>query len=179
MRTLYYKLYNDNSGTYDWYDIHVRHQSVPGSQAWGNEWKTADMYTWIDANYYQSNYMLSDYQPTTTSGSTTVGVSVGVTAGEEGASVSSSLTWSYTISDVVVHDESDYDLELAKWHHDVNEGASVGSNTYQIEPGACIRVPNGNSMNWKEHYGIKYGRYYWFWWQYTGEGYVEFHIQHS
>ncbi len=77
VRTLYYKLYDDNSGTYDWYDIHVRQQSVPGEELWSSGWKTSDMYTWIDADYYQSNYFLSDYDPTTTSGATTVSVSIG------------------------------------------------------------------------------------------------------
>ncbi len=112
---------------------------MPGEELWSSGWKTADMYTWIDADYYQSNYFLSDYSPTTTSGATTVGVSIGVSAGEGGAQVSASQSWSYTISDVVVHDQSDYSQELAKWWHDVNEGKAVGSDTYQIEPGATIR----------------------------------------
>gem|GEM_PF-2287602 len=159
VRTLYYRLYNDNSGTYDWYDIHVRQQSVPGEELWSSGWKTADMYTWIDADYYQSNYFLSDYSPTTTSGATTVSVSIGVSAGEGGAQVSASHSWSYTISDVVVHDQSDYSQELAKWWHDVNEGKAVGSDTYQIEPGATIRVSNGDPMDWREHYGVRYGKY--------------------
>ena len=176
VRTLYYKLYNDGSGTYDWYDVHVRQQSVPGEELWDSGWKTADMYTWIDADYYQSDYFLSDYSPTTTSGATTVSVSIGVSAGEDGAQVSASQSWGYTISDVVVHDQSDYSQELAKWWHDVNEGKAVGSDTYQIEPGATVRVPNGNSMDWREHYGIRYGRFNGLWWTYTTEGWVEFRI---
>jgi hypothetical protein len=176
IRTLYYKLYNDGSDTYDWYDIHVRQQSVPGEELWSSGWKTADMYTWIDADYYQSNYFLSDYSPTTTPGTTTVSVSIGVSAGENGAQVSASQSWSYTIQDVFVHDQSDYSKELAKWWHDVDEGKAVGSDTYQIEPGATIRVPNGATMDWKEHYGVRYGKWNILWWSYTPEGWIEFRI---
>ncbi|ANF22644.1 hypothetical protein [Thermococcus piezophilus] len=176
VRSLYYKLSNDGSYTYDWYSVHVRQQSVPGEYLWDSSWKTADMYTWIDADYYNSDYFLSDYAPTTTVGSTTVGVSIGVSAGEDGASISASLSWSYTLPDVVVYDQSDYYLELAKWWHNVDEGAPVGSSTYQIEPGATIRVPQGSPMDWVEHYGAKYGKKTLFWWDYTTEGYVEFHI---
>jgi len=93
-----------------------------------------------------------------------------------GAQVSASRSWSYTISDVVVHDQSDYSQELERWWHDVNEGKAVGSNTYQIEPGATVRVPNGNSVDWQEHYGIKYGKFNGLWWTYTTEGLVEFRI---
>lgn len=177
VRTLYYKLYNDGSGTYDWYNVHVRQQSVPGELLWNSGWKTADMYTWVDANYYRSGYFLSDYSPTTTSGASTVTVSVGVTAGTDGAQVSASQSWSYTIPDVVVYDQSDYSQELAKWWHNVDEGKAVGSNTYQIEPGATVRVPDGNPMDWREHYGVKYGKFNVFFWTYTDEGYVEFRIQ--
>lgn len=178
VRSLYYKLYNDNSSTYDWYDIRCRHQSVPGiSKGWSGSWCTADMYTWIDADYYRSHYFLSDYGPTTTSGQTTVGVTVGVSAGEKGASVSASLSWSYSVPDVFIYDQSDFYEELAKWWHDVDEGKAVGENTYMCEPGACIRVSNGDPMGWREHYGTKYCHKVWFlwwwWWECTTEGWVE------
>lgn len=187
VRTIYYKLINDGSTTYDWYDVHVRQQSVPGKELWSDsEWRTADMYTWIDADYYNSNGFLSDYAPTTTSGTSTVGVSIGVSAGEDGAAVSASQSWSYTIPDVFVHDQSDYSQELAKWWHDVAEDKSVGSDTYQIEPGATLRFPESGSKEWREHYGIKYGRpptrtecaisWVLCHWYYSSEGWVEIHI---
>lgn len=174
--TKYLKLYNDSSGDYDWYCIQCKHQSVPGiSLGWGG-WCTADLYTWIDADYYKKDYFLSEYQPTTTSGTSTVGVNVGVTAGSKGSSVSKSRSWSYSIPDVNVVDNSDFSLRLAKWCHDVNEAKSVGQNTYLAEPGACIRISNGGSREWREHYGVRYGHLVLFWWQLTGEGWVEFHI---
>jgi hypothetical protein len=175
VRTIYYRLYNDGSSSYDWYDVKFKHQSRPGYLEYSSVWRTADMYTWLDADYNYSSYFLSDYSPTSTSGSTSVGVSVGVTAGTDGASVSEELSWSYSISDVVVADQSDFDTELAKWRHNVNEGANVGRNTYLAEPGACVRVPQSGARSWKEHYGVKYGKPVLWWWEYTTEGWVEFY----
>lgn len=180
VRTLYYKLMNDKSTAYDWYDVHVRQQSVPGKELWrDSDWRTADMYTWINANYYNPNGFLSDYAPTTTSGTTTVGVSVGVSAGDDGAQVSASQSWSYTIPDVVVHDESDYSQELAKWWHDVAEDKAVGRDTYQIEPGATLRFPQNSLHRWKEHYGVKYGKPKWWGliWDYTDELWIEVYVK--
>jgi hypothetical protein len=179
IRTIYYKLINDGSSQYDWYDVHVRQQSVPGKELWNSDWRTADMYTWIDADYYNPNGFLSDYAPTTTSGTTTVSVSIGVSAGEDGAQVSVFQSWSYKIPDVRVYDESDYYQELAKWRHDIAENKAVGSNTYQIEPGATLRFPQNSLHRWKEHYGAKYGKPKWWGlrWDYTDELWIEVYVK--
>ncbi len=179
LRTIYYKLLNDKSTEYDWYNAHIRQQSVPGKELWDSNWRTADMYTRIKANYYNSNGFLSDYAPTTTLGTTTVGVSIGVSAGEDGAQVSVSQSWSYTIPDVRVYDESDYSQELAKWRHDIAEDKAVGSNTYQIEPGATLRFPQNSLHRWKEHYGVKYGKPKWWGlrWDYTDELWIEVYVK--
>ena len=166
----------------------MRQQSVPGKELWSDsDWRTADLYTWIDADYYSDRGFLSEYAPTTTSGTSTVGVSVGVSAGENGTTVSASLSWSYSVPDVFVHDKSDYSLELAKWRHDVAEDKPVGSEAYQIEPGATLRFPQSGPKVWGEHYGVKYGRppttverllsptllCHWY---YTSEGWIEMQI---
>lgn len=177
VRTLYYKLMNDYSDQYDWYAIHVRQQSVPGILSCSSDYKTSDMYTWIDADYYNSNNMLSDYDPTTTVGATTVGVTLGVTvSSDNSATITVSLSWSYTVPDVIIHDRSDFNQELAKWWHDIDETKPVGSNTYMIEPGAVIRVLNNNVASRVEHYGVKYGHQVLWWWEFTTEGYVEFYV---
>ncbi len=137
------------------------------------------MYTWIDADYYNNNNMLSDYDPTTTVGATTVGVTIGasVSSSEGGSNtVTVNLSWSYTVSDVIIHDMSDFYQELAKWWHDIDETKFVGSNTYMIEPGAVVRVPNNNIASRIEHYGVKYGHQVLWWWEFTTEGFVEFHV---
>jgi hypothetical protein len=187
VRTIFSKLYNDGSSSYDWFDIRFKHQTLPGSAIWSSGWRNADLYTWVDADYVNSSYFLSDYAPTTTQGASSVGVSVGVTAGADGASVNASISWSYTITDVPVYDQSDFSQELAKWWHNIDESKGVGSNTYMAEPGACVRVPSGHtpynySYRMKEHYGAKYAKEEcsgaWFWrtcsWNLSTEGWVEY-----
>jgi hypothetical protein len=181
VRTVYYYLMNDNSASYVWYDVHMRQQSVPGKELWSDsDWRTSDMYTWIDADYYRPEGFLFDYSPTTTSGSKTSTVTIGVSAGDKGAQVSASQSWSYTISDVVVKDQSDFSQELAKWWHDVAEDKAVGENTYMIEPGATLRFPESESREWREHYGVRYEHppEWWEpgWYWHSFEGWAEFYI---
>ena len=186
VRTSYYKLMNDGSSQYDWYDVHVKQQSIPGKELGWSDWRTSDMYTWIDADYYNPNGFLSGYSPTTTSGATTVGVSIGVSAGDEGAQIGASQSWSYTIPDVMVYDESDYSKELAKWRHHLARDKAVSKTTYQIEPGATLRFKEWDvgAKVWREHYGIVYRRPPSWWerlsgnweWHYIGENWVEFRI---
>ncbi|ASJ02698.1 hypothetical protein A3L09_05230 [Thermococcus profundus] len=139
------------------------------------------MYTWIDTDYYNSDGFLSDYSPTTTYGVRAVTVSIGAGAGESRAQASASQSWSYTIRDVVVHDQSDFSQELAKWWHDVAEDKAVGKDTYMIEPGATLRFPESGAKEWKEHYGIRYAKPPKWWglgrnWHYTTESWIEVHI---
>ncbi|WP_457750806.1 hypothetical protein [Thermococcus sp.] len=186
VRTIYYKLINDGSSQYDWYDIHVRQQSVPGKELWNSDWRTSDMYTWIDANYHDQDGFLCDYEPTTTVGTSTVGVAIGVVAGVKDAQVSVSQSWSYTTPDVRVYDEGDYSQELAKWWHDIAEDKAVGKQTYQIEPGATLRFREtpGVVHVWEEGYGVAYARPPSLWerlsgqwvWHYSGSKWVEFSI---
>lgn len=177
LRTIYYLLMNDYSDQYTWIGLHFRQQSVPGIQSCSSDYKTADMYTWIDADYYDINNFLSDYDPTTTYGATSVGITVGVYGGQGGVGVTATLSWSYIIPDVIIHDQSDYSLELAKWWHDIPEDKWAGENVYQIEPGSVVRIIQGKSTSWLEHYGVKYGHlvdYGYFWmWKFTNELAVE------
>ena len=168
IRTTYYKIIDDGSTAYDWYTVHVRQQSVPGEELWGSGWRTADMYTWMDADYYNSNGFLPDYAPTTTSGTASVGVSV----------LMRENAWSYSLPDVLVYDQSDYSLELARWWHDIPEDKQAGSKAYQIEPGATLRFPAQESKVWREHYGVRFGKPKWWGlrWCYTREGWVEVQI---
>ncbi|HEX5753996.1 MAG TPA: hypothetical protein VFZ09_47880, partial [Archangium sp.] len=157
--TLFYKLSNDGSTTYDWWNIEFRHESVPGKQAWGNDWRTADMWQKVWGRYNGLNYFVSDRDPTTTQGSTSVGVSVGTSAGYDGASVNASMSWSYTTSDVMINDQGDTSQARAQWYHNVNENQNVGKATYVVKPGATMRVPNGTTApynKWQECYQIQW-----------------------
>ena len=183
VRTIYYQPTSDGPSQYDWYDVHVKQQSVPGKELGWSDWRTAKMHTWIDADYYNPDGFLSAYEPTTTSGTTTVGVSIGISVGEEGAQVSASQSWSYTIPDVQVYDESDYSQELAKWIHSIAPDKAVGMDAYQIEPGATLRFPQweDGAKVWREHYGAVYAKPPSWWepgwyWHYTDEYWVEFRI---
>jgi len=90
-------------------------QSVPGHVAWGNDWRTADIWNWIDADYFGDPNVLIKYGPYTTIGQQTVSYTIGVVAGEQGAAVTASITRSYTVLDIEVYDQSDFSLQLAKW----------------------------------------------------------------
>jgi hypothetical protein len=108
LRTVYYQLPDEGSSKYDWYDVHVRQQSVPGKELGWSEWRVSDIYTWIDADYYNPEGFLSDYGPSTSYGPIN---RVSITF----------HSWSYQIPKTCTCDESDFSLELAKWHYDVNE----------------------------------------------------------
>ncbi|ADI32414.1 hypothetical protein [Staphylothermus hellenicus] len=136
------------------------------------------MYTWIDVDHYNSNYMLTNYDPTTTLKASTVTITVFPPV----LSMENQLpySWSYPASNVHIIDLSDYSLNLAKWWHNIAEDTDLGSTVYRIEPGALIRVPQDSPIDWQEHYGVKYGRQtslwwfpWWHYWEYTGEGWIE------
>lgn len=176
--TRYYKLYNDNSGAYDWYNLYCIHESVPGVyNGWPGAWHTAAMYTWVDADYYRPYYYLADYDPHSQCGPRTVNVSVGVTSGVGGAAVTSAMSWNYWIpAELCILDWSNPYQDLASWCHDFIEGcipAYYASHPYTVKPGACIRVPEGHPFGWREHYGIAYGQVFLCIWFYTGEGWWE------
>ena len=118
-----YKLINDGSYFYNWYDIQLHIQTIGGYSAYNSNWRTADTWTHHNLGTNPTDYLqhVIDYAPTTTSGASSVSVSVGVTAGEEGAEVTAYKTWSYSISDVSVVDESDESQELVAWWHNINE----------------------------------------------------------
>lgn len=129
------KLLGDGQSSYDWYFYHVQVQSVPGTIAYGSNWSTADTWAHDAVAYAGTDRWLVDYDPTTTSGVSTVTVSIDANASQGGGSIGFGTSWTYSVSDVVVHDESDYSQNLAYWWHDIDEDQSVGQYTYKSEPG--------------------------------------------
>ncbi len=81
-----------------------------------------------------------DYDPTTTVGATTVGVSLSAAAGPEGPSVGFSVSWSYTVSDVRIYDLSDFSIHRAYWQHDIDKTANVAIYTYLAKPGFVVKT---------------------------------------
>lgn len=110
-----YKLINDGNSNYAWFDIENNFETVPGAVAYSNTWRNADQdnYQDIDARSGHANDELVDYDPTSTSGSSTTVVNIGVTAGSQGASVTASISWMYSTVDVPVTCRCDMSIENA------------------------------------------------------------------
>jgi hypothetical protein len=136
------KVVADGNPHYDWYFYDVRVVTEPGVQRYASAWFTC--HTWADHVVdfrplpppHLMTRWLSDHDPTTTVG----GATATVTLGGGGASAS----WSYTIPDVVVIDRSSYLHHWAKWEHQINEHALVGSSTYRARPGFVVRTREGS-----------------------------------
>lgn len=132
VRTAYFCLSEENL-RYNYYYAHHLLQSVPDSGK-----ATADMTVSCQNN--QNNLTYLNYGPTSTSGTTTVGVSFGSEISAGGPSSSYQVSWSYSVGDVTVNDQSNLATGLIKIWHNVDEKKSVGQNTYKVEPGKLIRV---------------------------------------
>ncbi len=144
---------NDANPNYWWRYYQFRSQILPGVQVYGTEWRNAGIFNEIDVDYYSQQGFLSDYDPTTTSGTSSVSVALGasVSGDRDGVSpgVSLSAGWSHSISDVVVQDLSDFGQQKAKWIHHINPAALVGSSTYLAKPGVIFRFPEHGTYSWR------------------------------
>ena len=63
--------------------------------------------------------------------------------------------WSYSVSDIVVHDKSLIGEKLEMWY-DINENAAVGKTTCVIEPEHVVRCKNIDGGDGKYHATDKY-----------------------
>ncbi|MDV3103949.1 hypothetical protein [Thermococcus waiotapuensis] len=148
----------ESNPTYNWFVYQFVVQTEPGDLYWKNGWRNADLWNSIDVDEYNPPSHLSDYSPTTTTGTSTVTVSVSASVADS-PEVSAGMSWSYSISDVVVHDLSSFSRELASWWHDIDEGKFVGKDSFRIQPGALIRVPQApGTYLWKVEYGGQWGK---------------------
>lgn len=135
INTSYFPLVEDNANSNYYYYTKYDVQSVPdkGSQTCG-----INVYSKLS-----DSHRILDYGPTTTTGSTTVGVSLGVNS--EGV-VSAGVSWSYTVSDVIVRDSTNYGTNEFCIRHDLNKDSMVSSNTYTVKPGKVVQVScNGSN----------------------------------
>lgn len=156
----YYKLTEDGSSLYDWYDAQICFESVPGKVAWGNSYVTMHMHNDYDANWFTGHYgdQLNEASPGTTSGQSTTSVTVGVQAGSNGAGFTLQMGWSYTTPDVSIQYTGDLSLERAIWKHELENGKDVSKYTYDAKPGYCVRGANGNGVYIFENYTIAWGK---------------------
>jgi hypothetical protein len=152
--TTFYKLAEDGSNTDDWWLIEFKLESVPGRVAYGSKWGTERMYITLDADSGYPGYFLSDKSPSTTA-NTGAGSTFGVSLSMSGPSVSRS--WSYAANGVQLYETGDKSEGTAKWDHHVGWKSSPGQNSYEVRPGAIVRVPHGTTnpyQKWFEYYSI-------------------------
>ena len=154
----WYVLNNSGSNTYDWWNVVLETTSTPGRVAYGSDWRTADIWNWMDVDYYGEPNLLIDYGPPTTTGVSTVSYEIGVEAGEQGARVTCKMPVSYSAQDVSIENQSDPSKQLARWWHDVPEGGDNGMNTYTIKPGTTIRVEPIAPTSVVSSYQVQYSK---------------------
>ncbi len=163
MTRCWYALVNDGSNTYDWFNLVMETTSVPGKAVYGSDWRTADIWNWVDADYFRDPNLLIDYGPPNTQGVSTVNYQIGVEAGEQGAVVTCKMAVSYSVQDVPVEDQSDPSEQLAKWWHNVPEQGDTGMNPYTIKPGITMRVLPIAPTSIRNWYQVQYMQPNWFW----------------
>jgi len=127
--------YDDGNG---YYAFHYRQLGEPNLS--GN-YRLADIYL---KDLYPETY-LYDHGPNSTSGVTTVGVSMGFGINGVGPSGNAAVSWSYAIGDVVLLNTSQITTKKINFWHDVNEKKAVGQ-TYAAEPGIVYKVPNNATL---------------------------------
>jgi hypothetical protein len=151
-----YKLKGDGVPGYDWYLYDVKLQSVPGKVAYPDSTWVND-YTWAHHQVFDggTGRWLVDYAPTTTYGIDAVDVSLGV---------SLAWPWSYSIQDIVVLDESDYDESTAYWQHNIDQGKPVAANTYLSEPGFVVKTTQDNWSFVDGWYKARFAKPFAWWW---------------
>ena len=154
-----YNLWDDGTPSHDWYFYQVRLQAVPGVIAYPSIWGYRNEHTWArhQIPYGGWSRWLVDYDPTTTSGTSTTGVSLTAAAGTSGPSVGFTWSWSYSIADVVVLDYSDYSTHTAYWQHDIDHWSpTVGEHTYQSKPGFVVKTSPQSASFIDAWYKVKF-----------------------
>jgi len=127
-----YKLMDFNDGN-KYYAVHYRQLGEPD---YDNGYRLADIY--LEGNPVTYFY---DHGPATTSGSTTVSVSMGSSIGITGPTVGATIGWSYTKPDVMITNGSQISTQKVNIWHDVDESKAVAKG-YVAEPGITVKIPN-------------------------------------
>jgi len=135
-----YKQAHDHVSSYDWYYYKVKIQTIPGYTKWGTDWCTDEIYAYHWVSPGDGDRMLVDYSPDIEieMGETTVILESRYSP--EGPSTGFSVSWTYEIPDVNVHDISDYGENMAAWYHDLVPGSDASKYTYVAEPGFVVKT---------------------------------------
>jgi hypothetical protein len=159
----YYQLPNDGSDTWDWRNVELDAQVVPGKVEWGSTWHTDWVDTMLKTNEWQMGAYdwprLLEYRPNTTPSDPTYSVTLGTTAGTNGAAVTASQTWSYPIQDITVEDSSSWSDERFQVRHHYATDCNLSNWTSLLKPGLNIRYPQPyGSLILEDHWRCQWWR---------------------
>ena len=144
-QNIFYKLFNDNSTSYDWCALHTFNSNTAGALEWNSGYQT--QYSKIYHYYTNANGILTKWAPTTTNNYSAYSVDVGVSAGVEGASVNAGLSWTGYVPDVMVYDDTIPSQKEASWDLEYARNSAAATHTYKFEPGSNFRVPDGYNLS--------------------------------
>jgi hypothetical protein len=129
---------------------------------------------WRDAGPCQK---IIRYGPGTTEGVSTATVSLSFQyQSDGGATIGVSSEWSYTVNDVIVHNNCETVNDIFYWWHDLNEDKAVGKDTYFANPGMITRIDMATSDGlfhiWEGYYVSFCHRGWWSWYDYKEYGHM-------
>jgi hypothetical protein len=176
------KLQYDQSSTYDWYTCVLQTTSIPGYSNTnyenintdtcygnGNFYCTSGIWEQTEVTYYGDQNQIITHGPTTTSGQSTFGVNIGVSAGSDGASVNAGYSYSYMKSDVTVAAVAT-PPGTVEWKHSVTPYTNSGEYSTTVSPGYTVRTPPTGasayvvqSVSVLNLYAVQYEQPDWFW----------------
>ena len=142
IRTHYYKLTEDNPN-YDYYTGWYVTTIDPNDGSFGSG---------LDVRSEMDGGTMIKQGPNPTEGTSTAEVSLELSRGTDGVSITRGLTWSYSISDVVVMNHSSVHQNILDIDHNIDESKNVGHCTYTVEPGKVIRLNEGESYHGEDSY---------------------------
>jgi hypothetical protein len=130
---------NDGNSAYDWYFYHIIHETVPGNIAWGSNWRNDYMWSIYQVYQYSSSRQIADYDPSSTTSSSTVSWSI-----TAASSPSFSIGGSYTQNSATTTNCSDLGTSKACWNVDIDSWSTSGSQTWDFKPGFVVRTSQNN-----------------------------------
>lgn len=128
--------------SYDYVSFQTEQNITPGDVFDNNNW-------YNDYTMRKMQFPLGDelrkHGPNSTSGSTSTTVGIGLSAGPSGGSASLDWSWTYSISDVVVKNDSIGTEEKFEVTHDIARNTNPAKHTYKTYPGCQLQVQQGQS----------------------------------
>lgn len=163
----FYKLNDNSTSPYDWWDVHLFADAEPGIMLWPSTSQYSTHYFWAKEEGLATYRELLKWGPTTTNNSTSYGVDIGVTAGMNDATVTAENSWFRTIPDVNVIDQTNPAACNAHWELDFQPDTNAANATYAFEPGSQFRVPHGYSFNPSINIMGQFCIHHWYGWDST------------